>query len=154
MSNTEFKLNPVAPADERVQSLIDELNAFQIGLYGIEKCTLETPEQMLKNRAYMIGAFYNDEILGMGAVKLLDNYAEIKRMYVSHQARGLGMASSILRELESYVIKNGIDTIKLETGTLHLEAMALYEKHGFKTCERFGKYPINDISVYYSKRLY
>jgi putative acetyltransferase len=149
----DYIIQQVSPADERIQKLIAELNTFQIGLYGIEKCTLETPEQMLKNGAYMLGAFQGNEILGMGAVKLLDNYAEIKRMYISQEARGKGMASGILKELESHVRKNGINIIKLETGDQHTEAMALYEKHGFRKCARFGNYPVNDISVYYEKNL-
>lgn len=149
----DFEIQQVSPNNQRIQRLISELNTFQIGLYGIEKCTLETPEQMLKNGAYMVGAFHGDEILGMGAVKLLDDYAEIKRMYISPQARGKGMASSILRELETYVQKKGIKSIKLETGDQHHEAMALYEKHGFCICPRFGDYPVNDISVYYGKTL-
>ncbi len=99
----------------------------------------------------MIGAFQREELVGMGAIKLLKGYGELKRMYVSEKHRGFGIASKILESLEDYARQNNVDKIRLETGNLHFRAMAMYKKHGYKQIERYGDYKPNDISVFYEK---
>jgi putative acetyltransferase len=146
-------IKTVSPTDPEVIKLIELLNQYQIGLYGIKYCTLESPEQLLKNKAFMLGAFFGATLAGIGGIKLLDTYAEIKRMYITEDFRGAGIADQILHELEEYAWQNNIRTVRLETGTLHHSAQRLYERRGYTKTERFGDYPPNPISVFYEKRL-
>ncbi len=103
--------------------LIEKLNNYQIDLYGIEACSLEMPESPEKNQAFMVGAYLGEVKAGIGAVKLLTNYAEIKRMYVEEKYRGLAVAHNILTALEEYVKHKGIGQIFLETGNLQYTAI-------------------------------
>ncbi|ANE49650.1 hypothetical protein [Flavisolibacter tropicus] len=76
----EIIIKQVDPADTQVLKLIGKPDAYQISLYGIEKCNLESPKSLNKNDAYMLGAFSGDQLVGIGGVKIIDSYSEIKRI--------------------------------------------------------------------------
>ncbi|MGW1926339.1 GNAT family N-acetyltransferase [Streptomyces massasporeus] len=56
--------------------------------------------------------------------------AELKRMYVIPDARGLGLARRILAALESDAREAGRSRMVLETGTAQPEAISLYTSSG------------------------
>lgn len=66
--------------------------------------------------------------------------AEIKRMYVVPQARGLGLARRMLAHLERTAAEAGARAMVLETGSAQPEAIALYESSGYTRIESFGHY--------------
>lgn len=143
----------VLPTDKDVVSLIEKLNNYQIGLYGLAACNLESPESLLVNNAFMVGAFIEGKLIGIGAVKIIDTYAELKRMFVSEDYRGLNCATLILTELENYARSNGIVVLFLETGNLHHAAIRFYKRMGYRQIDSFGAYSPNDVSIYFSKDL-
>jgi putative acetyltransferase len=147
-------IKEVAPTDDNVIQLIEELNDYQISLYGIENCNLETPDSLIKNNAYMVGAFSEQHLIGIGAVKIFDLYGEVKRMYVKEQFRGHSIAQNILQELEDYVRKKNISSIYLETGNLHHAAIRFYIKQGYRQVESFGSYSPNAVSIYLAKHIF
>ncbi|MEV6330723.1 GNAT family N-acetyltransferase [Streptomyces sp. NPDC051909] len=69
-----------------------------------------------------------------------DGDAELKRMYVVPEARGLGLARRILAALETDAREAGRSRMVLETGTAQPEAIALYTSCGYEPCEKFGFY--------------
>ncbi|MFC9296028.1 GNAT family N-acetyltransferase [Streptomyces sp. NPDC057011] len=72
-----------------------------------------------------------------------DGDAELKRMYVIPEARGLGLARRILATLESDAREAGRTRMVLETGDQQPEAIALYLSSGYTlTAEsaKFGHY--------------
>lgn len=146
-------LRQVVPTDDDVVQLIQELNEYQIALYGVENCNLEPPDVLLKNKAYMIGAFSDGQLVGIGAVKLMETYGEVKRMFVKEQFRGLSIANQILNQLEVHARKEGISSLYLETGNLHHAAIAFYQRKGYQPVESFGNYTPNSVSIYFSKRI-
>jgi len=79
--------------------------------------------------------------------------AELKRMFVSADARGLGVASALLDAVENRARETGIGVLLLETGPLQPEAIALYSKFGFRIIPNFGKYVGDDLSVCMEKQL-
>ncbi|MFI0988821.1 GNAT family N-acetyltransferase [Streptomyces exfoliatus] len=66
--------------------------------------------------------------------------AELKRMHVIPEARGLGLARRILAALESDAREAGRTRMVLETGTAQPEAIALYASSGYEPCAKFGHY--------------
>ncbi|MCI3931244.1 GNAT family N-acetyltransferase [Streptomyces sp. AN091965] len=82
-----------------------------------------------------------------------DGDAEIKRMYVVPEARGLGLARRILAALEEDARAAGRARMVLETGTKQPEAIALYASSGYALCDRFGYYRFHDLSRCYAKPL-
>ncbi|GAA1349415.1 GNAT family N-acetyltransferase [Streptomyces beijiangensis] len=69
-----------------------------------------------------------------------DGDAELKRMYVIREARGLGVARRILAALEESARAAGRIRMVLETGDQQPEAIALYTSSGYEACEKFGYY--------------
>ncbi|MFB7588339.1 GNAT family N-acetyltransferase [Streptomyces sp. NPDC056169] len=69
-----------------------------------------------------------------------DGDAELKRMYVIPEARGLGLARRILAALESDARTAGRTRMVLETGSAQPEAIGLYTSSGYEPCAKFGHY--------------
>ncbi len=83
-----------------------------------------------------------------------DGDAEIKRMYVTPEARGLGLARRILGELESDARAVGRTRMVLETGTKQPEAVSLYASSGYEPCAKFGYYRFHELSLCFAKPLH
>src|SRR4029078_668282 len=78
--------------------------------------------------------------VGCGGVFLFPDFAEVKRMYVRHTARGQGVADAILASIEAEVCRAGLTVLRLETGDRQIAAMRLYVRMGFRECTAFGAY--------------
>ncbi|KFF11946.1 GNAT family acetyltransferase [Chryseobacterium soli] len=78
---------------------------------------------------------------------------EIKRMYTDPLNRGKGLASNTLNELEVWAKESGYQKCILETGIKQPEAIALYEKRGYKRISNYGQYAGVENSVCYEKVL-
>ncbi|RYY52413.1 MAG: GNAT family N-acetyltransferase [Chitinophagaceae bacterium] len=98
--------------------------------------------------------YKNNLPVGSGAFRALDDSSvEIKRMYVRPEARGSGLASAILQELETWAGDLGFSLLRLETGKRQPEAIALYKKSGFHIIPNFGNYWNVENSVCFEKQL-
>ncbi|MET9804600.1 GNAT family N-acetyltransferase [Streptomyces sp. NPDC006368] len=82
-----------------------------------------------------------------------DGDAEIKRMYVIPEARGLGLARRVLALLEEDARAAGRTRMVLETGTMQPEAIGLYTSSGYEPCAKFGYYRGYDSSRCFAKPL-
>ena len=102
---------------------------------------------------YLI-AFIAGKPVGCGALRKLDDRtAEVRRVYISRQARRTGIARAILFRLEEEAGHLGYETLLFETGNRQHPAMSLYESYGFTRIPAFGPYVSDPISVCYSKRV-
>ncbi|MEU3251274.1 GNAT family N-acetyltransferase [Streptomyces sp. NPDC006997] len=82
-----------------------------------------------------------------------DGDAELKRMFVIREVRGLGLARRILTALEDDARTAGRTRMVLETGTQQPEAIALYTSSGYTPCPKFGYYRFHEDSRCYAKPL-
>lgn len=64
--------------------------------------------------------------------------AEVKRMYVHPNRRGLGLSRLVLTELEERGRGLGYERLVLETGVLQPEAIGLYEATGWTRIANLG----------------
>ena len=98
--------------------------------------------------------YLEDEAVGCGCFKKYNqNTAELKRMFVSPTARGLGIAQVIIRELENDARNKGFETMILETLYKQIEAINLYQKVGFEIVENYEPYEGLTNSVCMSKAI-
>ncbi|WP_051198283.1 GNAT family N-acetyltransferase [Gordonia shandongensis] len=80
--------------------------------------------------------------VGCGAVTFLDErVAEIKRVWVSGEARGAGLGSRIVARLEDEAVANGRWVIRLDTHARLTEAIALYESEGYVRVAAYNENP-------------
>ena len=69
---------------------------------------------------------------------------EIKRMWISPAARGLGLGRRLLETLEACALAGGARTARLETGGVLTEALALYRSAGWVEVPAFNDEPFAD----------
>lgn len=103
---------------------------------------------------HVVVVYSNAQPVGCGAIKELDpTTAEVKRMYVTPEFRGIGHASSVLKELETWAAELGFTRCILETGEKQPEAIALYSKNRYHVISNYGQYARVETSVCFEKAL-
>jgi len=108
----------------------------------------------IENIRNVVVAYDNENAIGAGAFKEYQPaVVEIKRMFVLPEYRGKGIAFEILRQLEKWAAElNNTESI-LETGKKQPEAIALYQKSGYKIIPNYGQYENVQNSVCMSKKI-
>lgn len=152
----------VAFADERVQRLVEEVQAHYVVIYGgRDESPVDPTEFEAPHGLFALGTLDGQEV-AMGGWRhrpdLAEMFAgarvaEIKRMYVAPPGRRKGFAGRILTYLEDTARGSGVDQLVLETGTMQPDAIALYEARGYVPTVRFGHYADSALSRYYAKPL-
>jgi putative acetyltransferase len=145
------------PDQPEVVALIDALDAYQKPLYplesfyGIDMAALCRPEVVfVVAREPASGA-----AVGCGAIVVDERQArgELKRMFVAPPWRGRGVARRVYDHLEALSHARGCRELVLETGVRQPQAVALYERVGFRRCGVLPGYPDDPLSVFMIKTL-
>ncbi len=144
---------PLDTPDSR--RLLRALDDYLNGLYRPEENFLDLrAEDVRDGRGTFLVARRDGEAFGCGAVRRLSpSTAEIKRMYVDAPARGRGLGSRILAELEAWAAAAGMSRLVLEVGDRQTEAIRFYERAGFRPIPCFGEYAGAQLSRCFEKRL-
>ena len=135
------------------QKLVKQLDAYLAIMDGDEHSFYDQYNKidLLKN---CIVIFEDETAVACGAIKAFDEQSmEIKRMITLPEMRGKGIASKILNQLENWTKELGFSKTILETGIKQTEAIALYEKCGYKIIPNYGQYSGIENSVCYEKSL-
>jgi putative acetyltransferase len=143
-------LSPVA------QDLIGSLNAEMTARYPEDGATFFRldAEEVAEGRGAFLIAYLGPRAVGCGAVRRIgDSVGEIKRMYVSPEARGRGIGRAVLGALEAEARRLGLRRLLLETGKRQAAALALYRRAGFSPIPPFGEYVGSPMSVCLAKDL-
>lgn len=96
-------------------------------------------DQMLPPKGVFMVA--TSDGLPIGCVALKGNGSqtgEIKRLWVSSPARGLGLATRLMQEVESAARSLGVSTLRLDTNRSLLGARELYRRLGWQEIDRFN----------------
>jgi DNA-binding MarR family transcriptional regulator/GNAT superfamily N-acetyltransferase len=95
--------------------------------------------------AFLIARLHGRAV-GCGALKPIDtSTAEIKRMWVAPEVRGMGIARRLLETLEEEARRSGFGHVILDTNKSLLEAQALYRNAGYQARERYNDNPYADF---------
>jgi GNAT superfamily N-acetyltransferase len=98
-----------------------------------------TPEQLRLPAGLFAVATLHSRPVGCGALKFHGREpAELKRMWVAPEARGLGLGRRLLSELERLAGEHGVRTLRLETNRNLTEAIALYRSSGYREVPAFN----------------
>lgn len=101
---------------------------------------------------HVIVLYENDKAIACGAMKIFSSDSmEIKRMYTAPGARGKGIASKVLEQLEIWANELGYEKCILETGKKQPEAISLYEKNGYNQIPNYGQYAGIENSLCFEK---
>lgn len=153
MSST-IEISLERPDSDDARALIAELEAYLIPLSPPESRHGYSVEKLITEDVPFFIIRQNGTPVGCGGVKLFGtDYAEIKRMYVRPQFRGLGFAKLMLDHLADYARRRGVPILRLETGIAQQAAIAFYERSGFRSIPPFGEYKPDPLSRFYEKRI-
>ena len=135
-------------------ALITELEAILDPLYPRESRHGLSVERLIAEAVPFFVLRTDGTAAACGGVKLFGtDFGEIKRMYVRPEFRGQGFAKQMLNHLSDYAQVQGVSVLRLETGIHQREAIALYERMGFRRIGPFGDYEDDPLSLYYEKSL-
>jgi putative acetyltransferase len=149
-----IEILPERPDSSDARALIAELDAYLIPLAPAESRHGYPVEKLIAQGVAFFVVRLDGEPAGCGGVQLFGSeYAELKRMYIRPQYRGLGYAKQLIAFLCDYVRAQGIRVVRLETGVAQTEAARLYERVGFYPIPPFGSYRNDPLSLYYEKRI-
>lgn len=146
-------IRPEKPDSRESLQLLSELDVdLQRHPYPPESRHAFSVDQLLREDVAFFVTRYDDEPAGCGGIKIFPSeYGEVKRMYVRPEHRGLGLGKAMLNHLAKYAQKQGVNLLRLETGVFQVEAVGLYERHGFLRRAPFGQYREDPLSVYLEK---
>ena len=135
-----------------IQQYFAELNArFDGGFDSARSISADSSELVAPAGALLIARLRGRPV-GCGALKFHHRApAELKRMWVVPDARGLGLGRRLLLELERLARKNGAGAVRLETNRTLKEAVALYRSAGYREVKAFNDEPY--AHHWFAKRL-
>jgi len=147
--------------DPDAQLLAARALAFYAGLYGgsgdddpMDAASFVPPEGV-----FMVGYLDGRPVVAggwrrMGLARLgTSATGEIKRMYVADDARGLGLARTMLARLERTAREAGLEALILSTGAPQVAAVGLYSSAGYEPVAPFGHYAASPLVRCFGKRL-
>ena len=119
-----------------------ELDARFDGGFDVGNSIPAGPEELTPPAGYCVVARLRDVPVGCGALKLHGTApAELKRMWVDPDSRGLGVGRRLLESLEALARENGVRVLRLETNRALGEAIGLYRGAGFTEVAPFNAEP-------------
>jgi DNA-binding MarR family transcriptional regulator/GNAT superfamily N-acetyltransferase len=103
------------------------------------------PHELTPPAGSLLIAYLHAEPVGCGAVKHHAGApSEIKRMWVSASARGLGIGRRLLEALHGLAAESGASMTRLETNRSLVEAISLYRSAGYREVPAFNDEPFAD----------
>lgn len=80
-----------------------------------------------------------------GVQQIADGVDEVKRMWVDPDWRGAGLGARLLRHLEDVARERGRDLVRLDTNATLTEAIAMYERAGYRRIARYNDNPYAEV---------
>lgn len=142
------------PREAKIRKLIESLDVYMLALYPSESTHRVDTTILASRNARFFCALCDGMLVGCGGILIEHDYAEVKRIFVSPKARGLGVGRKLMERLEVESRRLGFKSLRLETGIYQPEALALFKAMGFIPRLSFGDYPNNDPnSIFMEKQV-
>lgn len=139
--------------DTDFQLLVNQLDRYLMGVNGDSHDFFDQFNK-IDNIRHVVVLYIGGQASGCGAIKEYQpGVMEVKRMFVPPSARGKGLATAVLKELESWALELGYHKCILETGDIMPDAIALYQKNGYNSIPNYGQYVGVASSVCFEKHL-
>lgn len=145
-----LKIERVSPTDKRAIACLAAYYAelakrFEGGFDVTLSADPEASDMEHPRGAFLI-ALTDGMPIGCVGLKGTDKgYAEIKRLWVADQARGLGLAGRLMDVIETEARSLGITCLRLDTNFALPEAIAFYRKRNWTEIDRFNDDPYPDL---------
>ena len=135
------RLEETAPTDPRAVAAMAAYFAEIGERFGFEPgdAWQHDAASMAAPDGFFVVATSDGEPVACGGVQRLpDGAAEVKRMWVHDDWRGAGLGARLLRHLEDLARARGHAVVRLDTNDTLVEAIAMYERAGYRSIERYN----------------
>ena len=135
--------------------LCHKLDDFLNDLVGGEENRIEYVQYNKLDDIHDVIVVYDNNIpvACAGFKKYNDDCAEVKRVFVKEEYRGMGISKELMEMLEKQARKRGFRYFILESGEPLVSAMALYRKIGYRVIPNYGQYVDMNESICMKKKL-
>lgn len=102
---------------------------------GADRDVLQVEECYLATGGEFWVIEHQSQIVGTGAyypIHRSEKAVEIRKMYLLPSVRGLGLGKYLLQHLEAAIVTRGFQQIWIETASILVEAVKLYESNGYQ----------------------
>jgi len=145
VSQVQVEIIDPRDADARycLRSYFEELGQrFDTGFDPAQSISASDEEMTLPNGLLLVANLLGAAV-GCAALKLHNDtqIAEVKRMWVAADVRGLGLGRRLLERLSAEATSRGMLILRLETNRSLFEAQQLYQSAGFVEVEPFDNEP-------------
>jgi GNAT superfamily N-acetyltransferase len=123
-----------------------EFDAYPPGVRARVETAMHTDQADLVE--VIIAVDENGEDVGHAALRKLADGYEVKKVVVLPSHRGRGISRLLMAEIERIARELGETNLRLQTGELQVEAIALYEAIGYAPIAPYGPYAAMDVPCY------
>ena len=149
------RIEPVDPAGADAQAALQRYLAeiaARIRLGNTGPADADAVDDYRSPGGVFLLVWRGDTVVGCGAVRRLEpGVGEVKRMWIDPGARGRGLGRRLLASLETRARALGYERLRLDTHEVLVEAIGLYEAHGYRRIDRYHDYP--DPTHFYERAL-
>lgn len=140
--NGPVQVQTVPLSDPRVVPLLSGLGREYDERYGPSDVMADAhPEQFEAPEGAFLLLIQDGVTVAGGGYRRVDaGTCEIKRMWTAPEHRRRGHARTVLTALQERARRAGYSCIRLETGPMQPEAVALYEGLGYRRIPPYGRY--------------
>jgi putative acetyltransferase len=146
-------IRPESPLTTEAHRLIEGSEAALRAVYTPDECFTFTAAELDDPKITFLVARTDGRAIGCVALVDYETYGEVKRLFVSPDARGTGAARHLMAHLETQSRAMGHSRIMLETGDKLAAAVGLYRDLGYEDCGPFGAYEDHPASLFMGKPL-
>jgi DNA-binding MarR family transcriptional regulator/N-acetylglutamate synthase-like GNAT family acetyltransferase len=142
-------------SDEAVHAVrryFDELDKrFPTGFDPGEATTADLESMRAPAGDFLVMRTEGDVVACGGLQRHTPTIGEVKRMWVDPEWRGCGLAGRLMSALEDRAAELGYREVYLDTNATLVEAIAMYERAGYRRIERYNDNPY--AQAWFAKRL-
>jgi DNA-binding MarR family transcriptional regulator len=145
------RLEPCDPSHPHARESLDayfaELDERFDGGFDGRLGSPDDPAELVPPAGLVLVATLDGEPVGCGVMRIHRDeggtieYAELKRIWISPDVRGLGLGRRMLRELELHGARAGARIARLDTNRVLHEALAMYRSAGYREIPAFTEHP-------------
>lgn len=154
MPTSAERLRPLRYEDPVAQYLVEQVQQEYVVRYGGRDAAVVDPADFEPPAGLFLVAEVDGVPAGCGAWRVLPSGdVEIKRVYVEPAFRRRGLARRLMAALEDSAARAGHRSVVLNTGQQQPEAIALYERLGYRAVPGYGVYACAPDAVFLGRDL-
>ncbi|WP_299408716.1 GNAT family N-acetyltransferase [uncultured Roseobacter sp.] len=151
--NKNIEVHEADPDSATAQALLKAGHTAMQAEFPKKRNVEFDPKSLAAGGMTLFIGYLDGEPVGCCALSLQPEFSELKKLYVTPSARGLGVAELLIRHVENYARTSGSKKIMLESGVRLHAAHRLYDRLGYRSCGAFGNHEPDPESSFFHKNL-